>query len=135
MFPAAHRLLTRCAQILIANKNTNAGDAGSVSKVSSYISFNSAGEFRRIAAPEKDVKGNPYDCGKNCFLNLYFDPRNVEESFSSSGAIGMMAGSGTVGEYRGSYDATNTYLTEDGGVTWREVRRCSLFSAPPDLCE
>ena len=60
-----------------------------------------------------------------CYLNLHSvtDSRNVGAVFSAQSAVGLAAGVGNVGERLLDYTAGDTYLTSDGGATWKLVRR------------
>ncbi|CAN3357271.1 vacuolar protein sorting/targeting protein VPS10 [Diutina catenulata] len=113
---------------LIANQVANPG--GARKQLRTLISYNDGGEWSRLRAPAKDSKGNSYGCSPgsaDCSLHLHgFTERpDVRDSLSSTGAVGILIGCGNVGSYLEPEDSDNTatFLSDDGGVTWREVAK------------
>ena len=43
--------------------------------------------------------------------------------FSAEAAVGLAAGVGNVGDHLLAYEEGDTFLTNDGGVTWKKVRK------------
>jgi len=60
-----------------------------------------------------------------CSLHLHSvtDSRNVGLVFSAEAAVGLAAGVGNVGDHLLAYEEGDTFLTNDGGVTWKKVRK------------
>ncbi|KAK9455647.1 hypothetical protein V1511DRAFT_306532 [Dipodascopsis uninucleata] len=117
--------------IQIVNVVANAEDAreGGSKKLKSMASFNGGGNWNYLTPPSTDSEGKPTCAGSNleqCSLNLhgYTERVDVRDTYSSASAIGMMIGVGDVGPYiTSSRSDGNTYLTSDGGVTWKEIHK------------
>ncbi|CAJ0632765.1 3196_t:CDS:2 [Entrophospora sp. SA101] len=74
--------------------------------------------------PKEDANGRKYECTDcNLHLHSYTERRDPRDAFSSSTAVGLMMGVGNVGDYLTPYSEGNTYLTNDAGFTWREVKK------------
>jgi hypothetical protein len=73
-----------------------------------------------LSAPSVD--GGELTCSGDCSLHLVGRTHSESNAiYSSANAVGLAIGIGNVGLYLDDNN-TNTYLTRDGGVTWREVR-------------
>lgn len=117
--------------IAVINTVSNADDAkrGSRKALKSMITHNDGADWDYLQPPSVDSDGKKYECtGRSineCSLHLHGfterpDPR---DTFSSGSAIGMMIGVGNVGDKLGAYLDGSTFLTRDGGVTWKEVKK------------
>ncbi|ODV78209.1 vacuolar protein sorting/targeting protein 10 [Suhomyces tanzawaensis NRRL Y-17324] len=112
--------------VIISNTVVSEGGA---KKLKTHITHNDGGEWNYLTPPTVDAKGDKYDCiGQplsKCSLNLHgFTERpDYRDTFSSSSATGLMIGSGNVGEFLQKSENINTYMTRDGGITWREIRK------------
>ena len=89
------------------------------------ISFNLGSTWDYIPAPKIDSLGKPVRCAnkEKCYLHLNLHTsKSVPPIYSAVNAPGIIIAVGNVGEYLSSnhYDY-NTYMTNDGGVTWSEV--------------
>lgn len=117
--------------VIVINSVINPGEAnrGSRKQLKSRITFNDGAEWSFLQPPERDIDGNKYDCSDRtivgCSLNLhgYTERIDYRDTFSSGSAVGLMIGVGNVGPWLTDYKDGNTYLTRDGGVTWKEVRK------------
>ncbi|KAJ1917651.1 vacuolar protein sorting/targeting protein PEP1 [Tieghemiomyces parasiticus] len=118
--------------IVLANQVANVdalGQPGVRKAVQTRISFADGRGWRSLVGPTQDATGQRYDCTPACALHLH--GRTDESAFAdhqaalygASAATGLMLGVGNVGERLEAYERGNTYLTDDGGRTWREVRR------------
>lgn len=91
------------------------------------ISFNDGSEWAYLAPPAIDSEGKKYPCAGSllakCSLNLHgFTERpDYRDTFSSSSAVGVLIGVGNVGETLDSYDNAATFLSTDGGLSWKEA--------------
>ncbi|KAJ2886058.1 vacuolar protein sorting/targeting protein PEP1, partial [Coemansia asiatica] len=65
----------------------------------------------------------------NCALHLhgYTEVSDPENIYSASGAVGLLMGVGTVGDSLGRIGQSDTYLSSDGGATWRLVRKGPMW--------
>ncbi|KAJ2786022.1 vacuolar protein sorting/targeting protein PEP1 [Coemansia interrupta] len=66
-----------------------------------------------------------------CALHLhgYTEVSDPENIYSAAGAPGLAVGVGTVGAALGRLGVSDTYLTADGGASWRMVRRGAMWHA------
>lgn len=104
-------------------------------KVKTKITHNDASEWSYLNPPPVDSDDKKYDCVSSrqpiekCSLNLHgFTERtDFRDTYSSGSAIGMMIGNGNVGPYLDD-DINNagTFLTRDGGITWKEISKQPL---------
>lgn len=116
--------------VAIANvvANTEAIDDGSMSKeIQSRITHNDGAQWDIIEPPKKDADGKDYECVKRgikkeeCSLHLHsyterIDPR---DTFGSASAVGFIMGVGNVGYSLTRKAEANTFISSDGGITWR----------------
>lgn len=97
-------------------------------KLKSMITHNDGAEWDYLPPPAKDADGKKFGCsGKldKCSLNIhgYTERKDKADTFYSSSAIGLMMGTGNVGEYLGDLDKSDTFMTADGGITWKPVKK------------
>lgn len=84
------------------------------------------GRWQLIPAPSKDHKGKDVHCDtsslSSCSLHLHnvVQPHNSGKVFSST-APGLVMGVGSIGDRLLDYDECDTFLSTDGGVSWRMV--------------
>ena len=96
-------------------------------KLKTKITFNDGSDWTYLKPPTKDSQGKKYKCEskslRKCSLNLhgYTERVDIRDTYSSGSALGMMIGVGNVGEYLLPMDECSTFLTVDGGSTWKEV--------------
>ncbi|GME84806.1 unnamed protein product [Ambrosiozyma monospora] len=117
--------------VIMVNTVTNPKDAkrGSRKKLKSMITHNDGAHWSYIQPPYIDSNGDKYECSgktlESCSLNLhgYTEREDERDTFSSGSAVGMMIGIGNVGENLENYYSGNTFLTRDGGITWKEVKK------------
>ncbi|AOA64001.1 Putative membrane glycoprotein [Komagataella phaffii CBS 7435] len=117
--------------VIIVNTvdNASAAKKGSRKQLKSKITYNDGAHWSYITPPAIDSDGNKFPCkGKSlekCSLNLhgYTEREDYRDTFSSQSAIGMMLGVGNVGEHLENYYDGHTFLTKDGGITWKEVKK------------
>ncbi|TPX50780.1 hypothetical protein SeLEV6574_g00711 [Synchytrium endobioticum] len=114
--------------IAMVNTVTNPTEVaiGDYKKVKTKITFDDGASWVDVKAPVKDSNGHAYDCTSiECSLSLhsYTERRDSRDQFSASSAVGLMAGVGNVGRYLAKYTDGNTFVTRDGGRTWREVTK------------
>ncbi|BFZ62307.1 vacuolar protein sorting/targeting protein PEP1 [Saitoella coloradoensis] len=115
--------------VAVINVVTNADDAlaGANKKLRTKATHNDGGEWNFIAPPKKDSEGKSFCSGllEKCSLNLhgYTERKDFRDTLSSGSAVGLMLGVGNVGEYLTGYGDGNTFITRDGGVTWKEAHK------------
>lgn len=102
---------------------------GEQKHLKSKITFNDGSEWAYITPPKKDSDGKNYKCNSKkldkCSLNLhgYTERKDLRDTFSSGSALGMMFAIGNVGESLLPIENCSTFLTIDGGYTWKEVKK------------
>ncbi|KAI1311572.1 vacuolar protein sorting/targeting protein PEP1 [Mortierella claussenii] len=103
--------------------NPNEANQGKQKELRSMITVDNGNTWSALHAPEVDSDNQRYDCGTDCNLHLhnYLDRKHVEDMFSSPSIPGMVIGVGNVGKSLGEYEQGNTFLTRDGGHSWREI--------------
>ncbi|CAJ0854175.1 9162_t:CDS:10 [Entrophospora sp. SA101] len=104
--------------------NVHEVNMGNNKKLKSKITFNDGNTWSFLNPPKEDANGRKYECNDcNLHLHSYTERRDPRDAFSSSTAVGLMMGVGNVGDYLTPYSEGNTYLTNDAGFTWREVKK------------
>lgn len=107
----------------VANPNDNG--SGKAKKLKTYITHNDGAGWdlldRPVKVPEgaKWCKGNKDKCSLH--LHGYTERKDPRDTYSSGSAVGLMMGTGNVGEYLGSKKDADTFLTRDAGLTWDRV--------------
>ncbi|PGG97749.1 hypothetical protein AJ79_09101 [Helicocarpus griseus UAMH5409] len=112
--------------------NMNDVENGAVKKYRTMITHNDGAEWTLLLPPTKDSEGNSYSCspkgGKptdSCALHLhsYTERADPRDTYSSPGAVGVMIGTGNVGEHLTLKSEADTFITRDGGINWEEVKK------------
>lgn len=117
--------------IAIINTVSNNGDAirGSLKQLQSQITFNDGSDWDLIQPPSTDSEGKKYSCiGKplsECSLHLhgYTERKDYRDTFSSGSATGILLGVGNVGDKLLPFNDASTFITNDGGSTWKEIKK------------
>ncbi|KAJ3262293.1 vacuolar protein sorting/targeting protein PEP1 [Boothiomyces macroporosus] len=101
--------------------------SASVKKLASVMSFDNGRRWTSITPPTKDSNDKDYSCKSKdeCSLHLHSvtTSNNIGRVFSVSSAPGTILGVGNVGPHLLPYEECDTFLSEDSGVTWREVKK------------
>ncbi|KAK1148412.1 vacuolar protein sorting/targeting protein PEP1 [Aspergillus melleus] len=101
-------------------------------KLKTMITHNDGAQWMLLPPPSKDAGGKNFGCavstGKgtnDCSLHLhgYTERRDERDTFSSGSAIGLMMGVGNVGDHLTGGDEVDTFMTSDGGISWRSVKK------------
>ncbi|KAG0660912.1 vacuolar protein sorting/targeting protein PEP1 [Maudiozyma exigua] len=118
--------------IILINTVENPDDVsndGKEKQLKTKITFNDGADWSYIIPPSKDSNGKKYNCKsgslEKCSLNLhgYTEKTDVRDTFSSGSAHGMLFAKGNVGEFLSPLSESSTFLTTDGGKTWKEVKK------------
>lgn len=117
--------------IAIINTVSNYEEAasGALKELVSKITFNDGADWDYIQPPRKNSFGIKYKCLgsslQECSLHLhgYTERKDVRDTFSSNSATGILLGVGNVGSKLTSYKDSDTFLSSDGGLTWKEVAK------------
>ncbi|KAL2819880.1 hypothetical protein BDW59DRAFT_151241 [Aspergillus cavernicola] len=120
--------------VVMANIVSNIDELsdGVPKKLRTMITHNDGGEWSLLAPPAKDADGENFACsvdgGKGtdkCALHLhgYTERTDPRDTFSSGSAIGLMMGQGNVGDQLTGKEEADTFITQDGGITWKPVKK------------
>ncbi|KAG0309339.1 vacuolar protein sorting/targeting protein PEP1 [Dissophora globulifera] len=105
--------------------NANEANQGKQKKLRSLITVDNGNTWNPLKAPALDSDSQKYqNCvGTDCSLHLhnYLDRKHVEDMFSTPGIPGMVIGVGNVGDSLGEYAQGDTFITRDGGHSWKEI--------------
>lgn len=98
---------------------------GAKKQLRTMMTHNDGGQWLYLTPPKLNSEGKPYQCSgplSTCSLNLhgYTERVDVRDTYSSGSAIGILLGVGSVGESLAEYEESNTYMSNDGGITWHE---------------
>lgn len=111
--------------VAIVNRvaNTKEVDGGKSKKLKTYITHNDGALWDLLPKPQDPPEGK-YECSgdsEKCRLHLhgYTERKDPRDTYSSPTAVGMLMGTGNVGEYLGPKKNADTFITSDGGLTWR----------------
>lgn len=114
--------------VIIANTVNNVGKR-SKKALKTRITHNDGAVWDYLQAPAVDSTGKKIGCNpkspEKCSLNLhgYTEREDIRDTFSSSAATGLLIGVGNVGETLGDYKDASTFMSNDGGITWREIAK------------
>ncbi|CCK71202.1 type I sorting receptor KNAG_0G01440 [Huiozyma naganishii CBS 8797] len=124
--------IQRLEGIILINVVDNPDDVKNNDKdkiLRSKITFNDGSDWSYLTAPQKDSEGKKYRCNtkkpEECSLNIHGFTEGIDgrDTYSSGSALGMMFALGNVGDSLLPKDKCSTFLTVDGGKTWKEVRK------------
>jgi hypothetical protein len=108
--------------------NARSFKAGDGKKLKTMITHDDGSDWTYLPCPEKNLDGQSYSCSsdlskKSLHLHGYTERKDPRDTFSSPSAVGLMVGVGNVGEYLEAYNEGDTFLTKDGGITWKMIRK------------
>lgn len=121
--------------IYLANQVLNPKAAASDDlTLRSVVSFDDGGKWLPLLPPDKDSEGKEYPCkqadGRGCALHLFFrgNAAGYAPVYSTEKATGLILATGFVGPFAASEEQAEThgvatFLSRDGGWTWREIRK------------
>lgn len=90
----------------------------------SVISFNHGSSWHSIKAPTQNYKGEDLNCSGECSLHLTGRTNSMgSQILSPNNAHGIVLATGNTGVYLEEKEENlNTYLSNDGGHTWKEIK-------------
>ncbi|KAJ4271974.1 vacuolar protein sorting/targeting protein PEP1 [Fusarium torreyae] len=115
--------------VTIINAVANPDQKDGKKEIQTKISHNDGAEWGFLPPPSKDANGKSYSCSSSgdskCALHLhhYTEREDKGRTFSASTAIGMIFGVGNVGSSLGEMKDADTFMSADGGITWRNVQK------------
>ncbi|BFZ53716.1 vacuolar protein sorting/targeting protein PEP1 [Savitreella phatthalungensis] len=107
-------------------KNQADVDAGlSHKQLQTMMTHNDGGAWSLLKAPERDSRGEVIACTDGCSLNLhgYTERADIRDTYSSGSAIGILIAVGNAGSSLTPYNESNTFMSTDGGIEWREIAK------------
>lgn len=115
--------------IMLANIVANHGQAatGAQKEIQTRMSFDDGSRWSPIKKV-KGMDGNDMPCtdgqGADCALHLHSvtTPHNSGQVFTSNTAVGVIMGVGHYGKNLWEYNECDTFLSADGGLTWKMVQ-------------
>ncbi|KAL2212355.1 vacuolar protein sorting/targeting protein 10 [Sarocladium strictum] len=116
--------------VVLINVVANPGKKEKTKKLQTKISHNDGSEWGYLTPPAKDVEGKSYKCSgtkgdANCALHVhhYTERDDKRNTFAASTAVGLIFGIGNVGSSLGDIEKADTFMSSDGGVTWKNVKK------------
>ena len=116
--------------VALINVVTNANTKDKTKQIQTKISHNDGSQWGFLAPPKADVDGKSYKCSssngdESCALHLhhYTERDDKRKTFAASTAVGLLFGIGNVGPRLGDIKDADTYMTSDGGVTWKSIKK------------
>ncbi|KAJ1945121.1 vacuolar protein sorting/targeting protein PEP1, partial [Kickxella alabastrina] len=100
-------------------------------ELKSRISFNDGARWHFLQPPKKDLDGKAFGCSRDgwetgqCALHLHSvtSTRTPGRVFGSPSAAGVILAVGNVGSQLAPWRECDTFLSRDGGITWKMVHR------------
>jgi hypothetical protein len=117
--------------VVLINVVSNPGKGEKKKKLQTKISHNDGAEWGYLAPPAKDVDGKSFSCGggstgsSSCALHLhhYTEREDRKRTFTAATAVGLIFGVGNVGSELGDMKDADTFMSADGGISWRNVKK------------
>lgn len=117
--------------ISFANNVANVNDvrSGEEKKLKTYMTANDGAQWETVRHTNQDGDGKPpceYDGDDaKCSLHLHgFTERtDRRRGYSSQTAIGILLGHGNVGEFLGKAADADTFMSVDGGISWKMIQK------------
>ncbi|KAI0165975.1 vacuolar protein sorting [Xylariaceae sp. FL1272] len=116
--------------VAVVNTVVNRDSDSEPKTLQSKISHNDGAQWSFIPPPAQDSEGKPYACSsksgdEGCALHVhgYTERPDRRKTYSSESAVGVMFASGNVGPILGDGKEVDTFMTQDAGFTWREVKK------------
>ncbi|TQS32027.1 hypothetical protein Golomagni_07673, partial [Golovinomyces magnicellulatus] len=108
--------------------NTDKGEK--TKTLQTKMTHNDGADWGYLAPPAKDAEGKSYKCSsskgdKSCALHLhhYTERDDKRRTFAAATAVGVIFGVGNVGSSLGNIKDADTFMTIDGGITWKSVKK------------
>lgn len=116
--------------VTLINVVTNTGKNDKKKELQTKISHNDGNEWSYLAPPSKDVDGKSYGCSSStgdnsCALHIhhYTERDDEKKTFAAATAVGLIFAVGNVGSNLGGIEDADTFMSLDGGVTWKNAKK------------
>ncbi|TID16549.1 vacuolar protein sorting/targeting protein 10 [Venturia nashicola] len=111
--------------------NAEQVDKGVLKKLQTQITHNDGADWAYLPPPKENFEKQPLKAPctgsgtAECALHLhgYTERKDPRDTFSSPSAVGLMMGVGNIGDSLGDYNAGDTFMTTDGGITWKVAQK------------
>lgn len=118
--------------VTLINVVTNTDKEQKTKDLQTKISHNDGSEWGFLPPPAKDVDGKAYPCSSSkgddsCALHLhhYTERDDKRNTFAAASAVGLIFGVGNVGPTLGEIKKSDTFMSTDAGVSWKNVKKGS----------
>ncbi|RFU79218.1 vacuolar sorting targeting 10 [Trichoderma arundinaceum] len=118
--------------VTLINVVTNTDKDQKTKDLQTKISHNDGSEWAYLPPPAKDVDGKAYPCSsskgdESCALHLhhYTERDDKRKTFAAATAVGLLFGVGNVGPTLGDIKKSDTFMSTDSGVSWKNVKKGS----------
>ena len=113
---------------IVDNPDEFTGGSVTDKRIKTRITYNDGADWVAVIPPSKDLNGHNYDCGtvlENCSLHLhgFTERRDLRNTYYSPTAVGLVIGVGNVGKYLSSYNDGDTFMSTDGGMSWKIIMK------------
>lgn len=122
--------ITGLEGVVVINVVTNPDKKNDKKDIQTKISHNDGSEWAYLPPPAKDVDGKSYSCSSStgdnkCALHLhhYTERDDKRRTFAASTTVGLIFAVGNVGSKLGDIKDADTFMTTDGGITWKNVKK------------
>lgn len=116
--------------VSVINTVANGKETDEAKRLQTKITHNDGAEWFYLAPPGKDADDKAFSCrsdkgDSSCALHLhgYTERTDRRKSYAAETAVGLMFGVGNVGAHLEDVDKADTYMTTDGGMTWKQVQK------------
>ncbi|KAF4336295.1 carboxypeptidase Y-sorting PEP1 precursor [Fusarium beomiforme] len=115
--------------VTLINAVANPDEKSGKKMIQTKISHNDGAEWGFLPPPSKTADGKSFSCSSSgdskCALHLhhYTERENKGRTFSASTAIGLIFGYGNVGSSLGDIKDADTFMSADGGISWKSVKK------------
>ncbi|KAH9883738.1 vacuolar protein sorting [Xylariomycetidae sp. FL2044] len=118
--------------VVLVNTVQNPASKADAKKLQTKISHNDGASWAFLPPPNHDVNEKAYSCSsrtgdESCALHIHGYTERVDhrKTYSSEAAVGMMFGFGNVGSSLEGANDADTFMTDDAGLSWKEVKKGS----------
>ncbi|KAH8166936.1 hypothetical protein CIB48_g1317 [Xylaria polymorpha] len=118
--------------VVLVNTVANQDSDSEPKNLQTRISHNDGALWSFLPPPPMDAESKPYSCSSRegdsfCALHIhgYTERADRGKTYSSESAIGLMFGNGNVGPILGNAKDADTFMTQDAGLSWKEVKKGS----------
>ncbi|CAM1506821.1 Fc.00g064620.m01.CDS01 [Cosmosporella sp. VM-42] len=116
--------------VTVINVVANPDKKDGKKEVQTKISHNDGAEWAYLAPPKKDADDKSYKCSSDngdnkCALHLhhYTERDDKRKTFAAASTVGLIFGVGNVGSKLEDIKDADTFMTTDGGITWKNVKK------------